>query len=191
MQDTNLFKQVFLKKLLVGLLQVDLSSKNMSFLERKRAIKLSSDVALAFARNGVNWSRAIIRNVSKQEKNKTLVRNILGEKIDRQTKPCHAYLTCKRAGSNRILRRSYTMRRIRKCAPKRSVASAIAKRMLKRRTQVLKCLIPGGESLDELSLLEETMDYIVCLRAQVDVMRHLANAYQCKPIYNQFPFASI
>ncbi|XP_077236755.1 transcription factor IBH1-like 1 [Tasmannia lanceolata] len=178
MQDSNSFKQVFLKKLLVGLQQDDISSKNMSFLERKRAIKVSSDVALAFAREGANWSRALIRNISKQEKNKTLVRRILGEDFDGLTKPCDSHLTCKRVRCKRILRRSYTVRRTRKVAPKKILASALAKRMLKKKTQVLKFLIPGGESLDELSLLEETVDYIVSLRAQVDVMRHLANAYE-------------
>ncbi|XP_077222730.1 transcription factor IBH1-like 1 [Tasmannia lanceolata] len=178
MQDSNSFKRVFLKKLLVGLQHNDFKSKNMSSLERKKAIKISSDVALAFARDGANWSRALIRNVYKQEKNKTLVRSILGEEFERLTKPSNENLTSKMVRSKRILRRSYTVRRIRKSAPKRILASALAKRLLKSRTKVLKFLIPGGESMDELSLLDETVDYIVSLRAQVDVMRRLANAFQ-------------
>jgi hypothetical protein len=48
--------------------------------------------------------------------------------------------------------------------------------MVNRRTQVLKSLVPGGEFMDDISLIEETLDYIESLRAQVDVMRTLAKA---------------
>ncbi|XP_058067844.1 transcription factor IBH1-like 1 [Magnolia sinica] len=179
MQVSNSFKKVFLKKLLVGLQHDDFSSKNMSLTERKNAIKLSSDVALAFAGNGAIWSQALITDVSKQEKNKTLMRHILGNEFERMTeKPCGRSVACKMVRSKKILKRSYIQRRIRKSAPRRMIASAIAKRIVKKRTQVLKCIIPGGESMDEFSLLDETIDYILSLRAQVDVMRRLANVFE-------------
>lgn len=68
-------------------------------------------------------------------------------------------------------------RRIRKSAPKKMAASAVAKRMLKKRTHFLKCIVPGGELMDEFSLIDETIDYILSLRAQVDVMQRLADAF--------------
>lgn len=178
MQSSNSFKRNFLKKFLVGLQQTNRISKNMSFFERKNAIKLSSDVALASARDGSNWSHAIIAHVSKEEKNKTLVKNILGEELDRFIKLHNkGSLTCKRETSKRILRRSCLERRIRKSAPKKMAASAVAKRMLKKRTHFLKCIVPGGELMDEFSLIDETIDYILSLRAQVDVMQRLADAF--------------
>lgn len=176
MQASNSFKRVFLKKLLMGFQVGDFSSKHMTLSERKKAIKLSADVALASARDGRNWSRAIISNALKEEKNSTLVRSILGKEFDSLT--TLGSFMCKRVRSKKIVRSS-KVRKIRKSQPQRMLASTIAKRMVKKRTQKLKCLIPGGESLNGLSLLDETVDYVIFLKAQVDVMRRLANAVQC------------
>ncbi|XP_058113918.1 transcription factor IBH1-like [Magnolia sinica] len=178
MQASNSFKSLFLKKFLLGLQQGDLSSKNMSFLERKNAIKLSSDIALASARDGVKWSRALIANISKHEKNKILVQKILGVEFDCVTKPYYGSPMCKRVKSKMILRKSCATCRIRKRAPRRILASALAKRMVSKRTQMLKSLIPGGEFMDEFSLLVEGIDYIHSLRAQVEVMQRLANTFE-------------
>jgi hypothetical protein len=42
--------------------------------------------------------------------------------------------------------------------------------MVRERTRVLRGIVPGGEGLDdECTLLGETLDYAVCLKAQVDV----------------------
>ncbi|KAJ4951915.1 hypothetical protein NE237_028747 [Protea cynaroides] len=133
---------------------------------------------MASARGGKSsWSRALIANASKQEESKTLVRNILGSEFEKLTKPgMGAFMPHKRVRSRSILRRSCSSCRIRKIAPKLIQASSIAKRMLKKRTLVLRGLVPGGESMDELSLLQETRDYIIFLTAQVDVMRCLVNA---------------
>ncbi|RWR75379.1 transcription factor IBH1-like protein [Cinnamomum micranthum f. kanehirae] len=181
MQASNSFKRTFLKKFLVGIQQTNLASKNTSLFERRNAIKLSSDIALASARDGANWSRAIVANASKQEKNKNLVKNILGEvQLDRFTKLQNkgSSLTCKRETCKRILRRSRLERRIRKRSPKRVAGSAVAKRIMKKRSHFLKCVVPGGELMDEFSFIDETIDYIFSLRAQVDVMQRLANAFE-------------
>ncbi|KAL5973904.1 hypothetical protein ACLOJK_030563 [Asimina triloba] len=180
MKDPSSFKRVFLKKLLVGLQHDALVSKNMSFAERKEAIKLSSDVALAFARDGAIWSQAVIAGAVREEKNKALVSHILGDEYKRITeKPSQSsmMIAFKNARSKKILKKSYISRRAKKSVPRRMMASAIAKRMMKRRTQLLKCIIPGGESMDGFALLDETIDYILSLRAQVDVMRRLANVF--------------
>ncbi|KAJ4958455.1 hypothetical protein NE237_025566 [Protea cynaroides] len=162
----------------MGLQSWGSSIKDMNLLERRKTIKLSADVAMASVRGGKTcWSRALIANASKQENGKTLVRNILGSEFEKLTKPSMgAFMSHKRVRSKNILRRSCSSHRIRKIAPKRVQASSIAKRMVKKRTQILRGLVPGGESMDDFSLLEETLDYILSLKAQVDVMRCLADA---------------
>ncbi|KAF9618009.1 hypothetical protein IFM89_039406 [Coptis chinensis] len=180
MRPPTSFKQVLLKKWELGLQFYGSSSNNMNILERKKVIKLSADVAMASARDGkTTWSRSLIAKASKQDDSmsKNLVRNILGSEFDRLTKPCFGSFVCnKRIRSKKILRRSCTLRRVRKHAHKRVLASSIAKRMVKKRTQVLKGLVPGGEAMDEFSLLEETIDYLLSLQAQVDVMHKLVSA---------------
>jgi len=47
---------------------------------------------------------------------------------------------------------------------------------VRKRTKVLRKMIPGGELLDEISLLQEAMDYVAHLHAQVDVLRRISNA---------------
>ncbi|XP_042506206.1 transcription factor IBH1-like 1 isoform X2 [Macadamia integrifolia] len=175
MRAPSTFKQELLKRWLQGLQLCVSSSKEMNFLERKKAIKLSADVVMASARAGKSyWSYAIISNALKQEESKTLVRNILGTEFEKLTKPgMEAFTSHKRVTSRSILRRSYISCRIKKIAPKRVQASSIAKRLVKKRTKVLRGLIPGGESIDEFSLLEESLDYILSLKAQVDVMQCL------------------
>ncbi|KAE8657952.1 hypothetical protein F3Y22_tig00116976pilonHSYRG00183 [Hibiscus syriacus] len=60
----------------MGLQRWSFSNKEMGILERKKAIKLSADIAMASARNGTTcWSRALIANAySKREKH--LVSNL-------------------------------------------------------------------------------------------------------------------
>ena len=52
----------------------------------------------------------------------------------------------------------------------------VARRLVRKRTKVLRKVIPGGELLDEISLLQEAMDYVAHLHAQVDVLRRISNA---------------
>ncbi|XP_010268390.1 PREDICTED: transcription factor IBH1-like [Nelumbo nucifera] len=180
MASPSSFKQELLKKWVLGLQSCCSMAKDMGISERKKAIKLSADLAMASARDGRTcWSRAVIANASKQNESKILVQKILGSECERLVKASSiGFSSCnKRFTSKRILRRSCSsLRRIRRSAPKRVQASSIAKRMVKKRTQLLKGLVPGGESMDEFSLIEETLDYIISLRAQIDVMRCLADA---------------
>ncbi|XVE98673.1 hypothetical protein REPUB_Repub03eG0127700 [Reevesia pubescens] len=185
MRPPSSLKQEFLKKWIMGLQRCGTSKKNMSILERKKAIKLSADVAMASARNGTTyWSRALITNAYSKDgtDNKHLVEQILGPEsseriIKNKVSTGGALVMCnKRIRSKKILKRSCGIRRTRKYAPKVGLASSIAKRLVRKRTQVLKSLIPGGEFMNEVSLIEETLDYIISLRAQVDVMRSLASA---------------
>jgi hypothetical protein len=50
-------------------------------------------------------------------------------------------------------------------------------------------MVPGGELLDGASLLREAVDYVVHLRAQVAVLRRVANAVQ--HMAGTFDFSSI
>ncbi|KAJ0960854.1 hypothetical protein J5N97_003286 [Dioscorea zingiberensis] len=179
MHGSNTFMQVFLKKWLLGLKQGGMSTtESMSFLERKRAIKLSADVAMAFARDGMNWSQALITNLSKQEENKALVSTILGDEYHgRRSSPMKRCYIKQASRSKKILRRSLQFcSRIRKRKNRSNgvVAKILARDLVKKRTKLLKTLVPGGDSMDDFSLLDETLDYIISLQAQVDLMRLLA-----------------
>lgn len=149
----------------------------MSISERKKAIKLSADIAMASARNGrTSWSRALIASASKDDNHgKLFVQQILGSDCERFTK---ISTSIKRVRCKKILKKSSgtIIRRRMKRIPDKAVASSIAKQMVNKRTQILKSLVPGGVFMDEVSLIEETLDYILSLRAQIDVMRSLADA---------------
>ncbi|KAK5813981.1 hypothetical protein E1A91_A08G262800v1 [Gossypium mustelinum] len=152
-------KQEFVKKWIMGLQRCKFSNKNMSIFERKKAIKLSADTAMASARKGLTcWSRALISTPDRSAVPTTTRR---------------ASLACKK-----IVKRSRRIRRTAKCgaARKRQITRSIAQCLVRKRTQILKSLIPGGEFMNEVCLIEETLDYITSLRVQVDVMRSLASA---------------
>ncbi|KAK3221731.1 hypothetical protein Dsin_008756 [Dipteronia sinensis] len=175
-------KQKFLKKWISGLQLCSTCSKNMSILERKKSIKLSADIAMASARNGRTcWSLALIANASKNDKDKLLVEHILGNsEFQRLNKISimRPTMSNKRVRCKKILKRSCgTIRRVSKrVVPPKILASCVAKRLSTKRTQVLKSLVPGGEFMDDVSLIEETLDYIMSLQTQIDIMRSLANA---------------
>ncbi|GLT97575.1 hypothetical protein SLE2022_151320 [Rubroshorea leprosula] len=185
MRSPSSLKQEFLKKWMTGLHICGSLKKKMSLLERKKAIKLSADIAMASARNGTTcWSRALVANASKDEQDKILVQHILGTESERLMKKVSVLplMNNKRIRSKKVLRRSYrSIRRAKKSniaasPPNKVLAISIAKRLVRKRTLLLKSLVPGGEFMDEIALIEETLDYILSLRAQVDVMRSLANA---------------
>ncbi|TVU28810.1 hypothetical protein EJB05_20343 [Eragrostis curvula] len=50
--------------------------------------------------------------------------------------------------------------------------------MVRRRTRALRDIVPGGRGMDECTLLGETLDYAVSLKAQVDTMQLLLRALQ-------------
>ncbi|KAK9032540.1 hypothetical protein V6N11_056800 [Hibiscus sabdariffa] len=166
-------KQEFLKKWIMGIQRCNYSKKKLSILERKRAIKLSADVAMASLRNGTTcWSRALIAKAANQgnDDEEHLVEQIV-KKAPIRTVACNKRMM----RSKKILKRSRGVRR-RKCTAQATRPSSIAQRLVRKRTRILKSLIPGGEFMNEASLIEETLDYILSLRAQVDVMRSLAIA---------------
>uniref|UniRef100_A0A6N2M550 IBH1-like N-terminal domain-containing protein n=1 Tax=Salix viminalis TaxID=40686 RepID=A0A6N2M550_SALVM len=179
MRDPSSFKQQFLKKWIMGLQVCGSGKQNMTILERKEAIKLSADIALASARDGrTRWSRATIANASKHDDNKDLVQHLLAPESESLKKSSIGLVVRdnKRVRCKKILKWSCCVKRVRKSVSQVVLAKSIAKRMVNRKTRVLKSLVPGGEFMDDICLIEETLDYIESLRAQVDVMRTLAKA---------------
>ncbi|KAJ8767325.1 hypothetical protein K2173_017369 [Erythroxylum novogranatense] len=176
-------RQDFLKKWVKGIQLCSSTKQNMSVLERKKAIKLWADIAMACTRNGrTRWSRAIIADASKQGDNKVLVGHLLAPECETLKKvSTESSVPMKIIRSKRILKRSCRARRLmmsttRSNRSQVALAKSIATRMVKKRTLMLKSLVPGGESMDELSLIQEALDYIKSLRDQVVVMRTLAKA---------------
>ncbi|ESW26823.1 hypothetical protein PHAVU_003G151300 [Phaseolus vulgaris] len=171
MRNINSVKQEFLKKWIWCLRKYSSQKKNMSLLERKKAIKLSADLAMASTRNKTTrWSKALIANASKNSSNKVLTAHVPGSSPpQRVRKSSTNYSHSTRIRSCRRNRAVYRPR-------DRVVASFIAKKLVQKRTRRLKSLLPGGEFMDDASLVEETLDYVQSLRAQVEVMRCLVTA---------------
>jgi hypothetical protein len=180
MRSSSSLKQEFLEKWIMGLQRCTSANKNMSILERKKAIKLSADLAMAAARNGrTSWSRAVIANATRESDKRLLAEKILqGQESEILLKKVSSMSVTRnrRIRSKKILKRS--RRTSSRSVTQKVLASSIAKRLVQKRTHILKSLVPGGEFMDEISLIEETLDYIAYLRAQVDVMRCIATAPQ-------------
>lgn len=185
MHSASSIKQKFLKKWIMGLQLCNSSKKNMTIMERRKAIKLSADLALASVRNcTTRWSRALVASASQNDDNQALLQHIIGSDAAKHKKASIDVVAnsttsvAKKIASKKILKRSWGIRRVRKLSngALKDPPYSIAKRLVKKRTQLLKNLVPGGESMDAISLIEETLDYMVWLRAQVDVMRSLARA---------------
>ncbi|KAI3446683.1 hypothetical protein Pfo_003348 [Paulownia fortunei] len=171
--SSALLKQEFLKKWIKGLQIYSNFKKEMTILERKKAIKLSADVAIASTRNvTTHWSRALMAGASTDVDgaSKIVVEQILGRKVENKA----LIITC----SKKIVRRSRVahLKKATRVVRPSVKASSIAKKLVKNRTRVLKSLVPGGQQMDESSLIKETLDYIASLQVQVDVMRRLAAA---------------
>lgn len=150
MNTYNMVKQEFIKKWIATLHMFDSSVEHpTNVAERKNAIRLSSDIAIAAARSGSTvWSRALIARTRNKTTNKPVARRIL------------------RKARNRMKNRCTTLGRN---------GNFKANIGVRKRTELLKSLVPGGELIDDKDyLIRETLDYIVYLRAQVDVMRTVA-----------------
>ncbi|KAK1417137.1 hypothetical protein QVD17_26259 [Tagetes erecta] len=179
MHNSSQLKKEFIKKWIYGLQICCSSKKQMNILDRKKKIKISADIALASAKNSTtSWSKAIISEAKKDEQNMSLVNNIIVSGAESKFTCAHQKFTCHT--SKKILKRSYGVRRkMKKMEPRdhgSNLATCIAKRLVKKRTKVLKRLVPGGEFMDDLSVIKEALDYILSLRVQVDVMKKLVNA---------------
>ncbi|KAI3711772.1 hypothetical protein L1987_70318 [Smallanthus sonchifolius] len=177
MHNSSQLKNEFIKRWVQGLHLYCSSKKDLNLLERKKKIKLSADIALASARNSTTcWSKAIISKGNNDKGNTNLVNNL--SRLESKLMYAHKKVTChKRIRSNKILVRSCGVGK--KMKPRRhgsNLATCVAKRLVKKRTQVLKRLVPGGESMDEYSIIKEALDYMLSLKVQVDVMKNLVNA---------------
>ncbi|XP_047076922.1 transcription factor IBH1-like 1 [Lolium rigidum] len=165
MQGSNQFKQALLESLLLELQKPGVvASRKMGFHGTKHAIRLAADAALVNVRGAgaTRWSRTMQTAVE------------LG---NRQ----HVTPRAKSASGKTILRRGHRLRRPRMAVRAMACGSTgvLARAFVRKRRTVLKRIVPGVEKLDdECTLLSETLDYAVCLRAQVDVMQLLVRALQ-------------
>jgi phosphatidate phosphatase APP1 len=167
MQGSNQFKQALLESLLLELQKPGVvASRKMGFHGTKHAIRLAADAALVNVRGAgaTRWSRTMQTAVELENRR-------------------HLTPSAKSASDKTILRRCHRLRRPRMAVRARACGSAgvLARAFVRKRTTVLKRIVPGVEKLDdrdECTLLSETLDYAVCLRAQVDVMQLLVRALQ-------------
>lgn len=148
----------------------------MNFLDRKKAIKISADYAMAETRKGTTiWSQSIIAKSLKGHAppKAILNRGTIYINLLRKKRTMTQLQKMGRKIGRRMARRS-------RLPSSKVLPRTIAKRLVEKRTKVLRSLIPGGEFMeDEVLLIEEALDYIPFLQAQVDGMRFLAN-YYCK-----------
>ncbi|CAN4113318.1 unnamed protein product [Withania somnifera] len=179
MRNPSSLKQEFLKKWIKGLQLCNATKKKMSIMERKKAIKLSADIAIASTRKSTTyWSHALMSNIaSKDDTNKIIIQNILENNYNNYFKKA-SILGISMSHQKGIIRSKNIVKKsckISRRARKIISPNIIAQKMVKKRTKILKSLVPGGEYMDDVSLIKETLDYIISLKVQVDVMRHLAH----------------
>ncbi|KAJ1267980.1 hypothetical protein BS78_07G101000 [Paspalum vaginatum] len=185
MHAPSKFKKAFMAQLLLSLRAAGQASKSMGIRERRDAVRLSSDVAMAMASaararaapRSAAWARALVARHAAERRNEALMRRIMGGAGYEMA--AAAARSRKGERSRRIVRRS---RRVCSGAGRKRRSSltasgcsamAAARRMVRARLQVLRSLVPGGEGLRGFSLLTETLDYVVCLRTQVELMQCL------------------
>ena len=172
------FKRDLLRNLLRGLRARSFDA--MSLQERKRAVKCSADVAMAKARGAAaggaraRWPKAVLAAAA-----------AAASSSSSPAATCEA----RRSRFERVVvRRCVGAKRVRRgcyAAAKNAAAAAssdVARRLVRRRTMALRKVIPGGDAArDEAALLREAVDYVVHLRAQVDVLRRVSAAVQQRP----------
>ncbi|KAG9143708.1 hypothetical protein Leryth_018887 [Lithospermum erythrorhizon] len=190
MQNPNLGKKSFLEKWMKGLQRYNSSNKEMSILERTKVIKITSDIAMASTRKSSTfWSQALLANASQDDSNKTILEHMLGSNSKIVEKASRTLLkmanNSKKIRSKKIVKKSCMAKRVNRIEYHGLASCVVAKRLVKKRTQVLKNLVPGGKYLQNESLIREALDYIDSLRVQVDVMRSLAyasNHFHCQQV---------
>ena len=167
------FKRDLLRNLLRGLrARAEACSFGaLSLQERKRAVKCSADVAMAAAAGGAR------------------AKAVLAAAAAASSSSPDATCEARRSRFKRVVvRRCVGAKRVRRgcyAAAKNAAAAAssdVARRLVRRRTMALRKVIPGGDAAwDEAALLREAVDYVVHLRAQVDVLRRVSAAVQQRP----------
>lgn len=143
---------------------------------------MSADVAMASTTSATTcWAHALIADASKDHSTKVVVEHVLGHdenitnnNVSRLKNSSAMCSTNKKVRFKKILRKSCALGRLRKMEPPKVLPTCVAKRMVKKRTQMLKNLVPGGKLMDDVSIIQEALDYIISLRVQVKVMRRLA-----------------
>ncbi|GJM87094.1 hypothetical protein PR202_ga03014 [Eleusine coracana subsp. coracana] len=165
MQGSKQFKRAILKNLLLGLRKSGVASRsrNMSFHEKKIAVRHAADAALATARGTAPcWSRS-------------LAAELLHGLDARRTAAAECSSWPRKTTCKSILRRQ--RRSFIRARPKSkataNAAGILARAMVRRRTRALREVVPGGRGMDECTLLGETLDYAVSLKAQVEAMQLL------------------
>ncbi|CAM8938752.1 unnamed protein product [Rhodiola kirilowii] len=174
-------KQEFIKKWTAALDTCCRDSNNICALEKHKVIKQTASIAMAAAKQGSTaWSRAILADGYDQ---KTHIKTVLmGSQIPSMfnkhlcTMSSFRILGIKHKAIRRRRRRSKRTTRRSMNQNVHKASSSLAKSIVKKQTQVLKTLIPGGRAMEECCLIEEALDYIVSLKTQVDVMKELVNA---------------
>ncbi|KAG0494992.1 hypothetical protein HPP92_005986 [Vanilla planifolia] len=87
-----------------------------------------------------------------------------------------AYASMARStGTRRAWSRAVLCRLRRRVSPGSDLRRAVEIGSSSKSRLGLRRLVPGGEGMDLCSLLEETVDYMACLRAQVELMKAVAD----------------
>ncbi|CAN6233136.1 unnamed protein product [Urochloa humidicola] len=163
MPGSKKFRHAILKNLLLGLRKSGAASRGMGFHERRSAIRLAADAALATARGAApRWSRSLAAELSQQGGHR--------RPSSSDCKP-PIRMVCKR-----ISRRRFRARPKSKGAAKS--AGVLAGIMVRKRARALREIVPGGRGMDECTLLGETLDYAVSLKAQIEAMQLLLRTLQ-------------
>ncbi|RWV87521.1 hypothetical protein GW17_00050470 [Ensete ventricosum] len=114
---------------------------------------------MAVARGSKKWTRGLIASLSEEEHNRSFLRSVLGKEFERPAKLCNSSWKIPRS-KNIVRRRSLRFLSKRKSNIRAPSSSVLAGTLVEKRTQVLKRLVPGGESMDGFSSLDDTLDYV-------------------------------
>jgi hypothetical protein len=191
--ESKKFRHAILKNLLLGLRKggaAASSSRGMSLHERRDAVRHAADAALADARGAApRWSRALAAELSSQHSRRRPTSwaddphhhlvdvPATSARPSGQCKSSPPYKTVA-AGCKKMISRKRLRARPKSRATARA-AGAVAKVMARRRIRALREMVPGGRGMvDECTLLGETLDYTVSLKAQVDAMQLLLRTLQ-------------
>ncbi|KAJ1281403.1 hypothetical protein BS78_04G302900 [Paspalum vaginatum] len=179
------FRHTILRNLFLGLRREGgAASRGMSFDERRNAVRHAADAALAAARGAApRWSRSLAAELSQRRRCPQDAHLLLRRPAAYGALPsyspssdqCNLPPPCKKVPRRRLRARPKT-----RAAAK--AAGAIARAMVMRRARALREIVPGGSGMtDGCTLLGETLDYAVSLKAQVDAMQLLLRTLQGRP----------
>ncbi|CAN6239196.1 unnamed protein product [Urochloa humidicola] len=177
MPGSKKFRHAILRNLLLGLRKGGAASRAMCFHERRSVIRRAADAALATARGAApRWSRSLAAELSQGR---------------RREEPHHLPPPFKSAPSSSseckppirmVCKRMISRRRFRARPKSKATAKSagvLAGIMARKRAGALREIVPGGRGMvDECTLLGETLDYAVSLKAQVEAMQLLLRTLQ-------------